>query len=110
MIPYGLNLIEIEKWYIFIFLTLEISTGVLDVEDTTLQNYNSVVLSIMWHISRLLTSILFSFLFSLLSYLIMILQPHVDFGLKLLGADAMAIPGLYGFVQVALLTFTEVKL
>jgi len=28
------------------------------------------------------------------------LQPHVDFGLKLLGADLMAIPGLYGFVQV----------
>lgn len=27
-------------------------------------------------------------------------QPHVDFGLKLLGADAMAIPGLYRFVQV----------
>uniref|UniRef100_A0A803N6X1 C2 domain-containing protein n=1 Tax=Chenopodium quinoa TaxID=63459 RepID=A0A803N6X1_CHEQI len=26
-------------------------------------------------------------------------QPHVDFGLKLLGADAMAIPGLYRFVQ-----------
>lgn len=92
------------------FLTLEISTGVLDVEDHTLQNYNSVVLSIMWYISRLLTSILFSFLFSLLSYLIMILQPHVDFGLKLLGADAMAIPGLYRFVQVVFLTFTEVKL
>lgn len=27
-------------------------------------------------------------------------QPHVDFGLKLLGGDVMAIPGLYGFVQV----------
>lgn len=26
-------------------------------------------------------------------------KPHVDFGLKLLGADVMAIPGLYGFVQ-----------
>lgn len=26
-------------------------------------------------------------------------KPHVDFGLKLLGADAMAIPGLYSFVQ-----------
>ncbi|KAF9683158.1 hypothetical protein SADUNF_Sadunf05G0183400 [Salix dunnii] len=26
-------------------------------------------------------------------------KPHVDFGLKLLGADAMAIPGLYKFVQ-----------
>ncbi|KAL8155746.1 hypothetical protein AgCh_000957 [Apium graveolens] len=26
-------------------------------------------------------------------------QPHVDFGLKLLGADAMSIPGLYSFVQ-----------
>ncbi|CAL5416054.1 unnamed protein product [Camellia sinensis] len=25
--------------------------------------------------------------------------PHVDFGLKLLGADAMSIPGLYRFVQ-----------
>ncbi|KAA8528765.1 hypothetical protein F0562_036120 [Nyssa sinensis] len=26
-------------------------------------------------------------------------KPHVDFGLKLLGADAMSIPGLYRFVQ-----------
>lgn len=26
-------------------------------------------------------------------------KPHVDFGLKLLGADVMAIPGLYAFVQ-----------
>ncbi|XP_028058620.1 protein ACCELERATED CELL DEATH 6-like isoform X2 [Camellia sinensis] len=26
-------------------------------------------------------------------------KPHVDFGLKVLGADAMSIPGLYGFVQ-----------
>jgi Ca2+-dependent lipid-binding protein len=26
-------------------------------------------------------------------------KPHVDFGLKLLGADIMAIPGLYRFVQ-----------
>ncbi|PON93920.1 Synaptotagmin-like mitochondrial-lipid-binding domain containing protein [Trema orientale] len=26
-------------------------------------------------------------------------KPHVDFGLKLLGADAMSIPGLYMFVQ-----------
>ncbi|XP_058090930.1 synaptotagmin-2-like [Magnolia sinica] len=26
-------------------------------------------------------------------------KPHVDFGLKLLGADVMAIPGLYSFVQ-----------
>lgn len=26
-------------------------------------------------------------------------KPHVDFGLKLFGADAMAIPGLYRFVQ-----------
>lgn len=39
----------------------------------------------------------------------MIVQPHVDFGLKLLGADAMAIPGLYGFVQVPVLTFCMVK-
>jgi len=30
----------------------------------------------------------------------LILQPNVDFGLKLLGADAMSIPGLYKFVQV----------
>jgi hypothetical protein len=28
------------------------------------------------------------------------LQPHVDFGLKLLGADLMAMPGLFGFAQV----------
>ncbi|XP_020251091.1 synaptotagmin-2-like [Asparagus officinalis] len=27
-------------------------------------------------------------------------KPHVDFGLKLLGADVMAVPGLYRFVQV----------
>ncbi|KAL8088203.1 hypothetical protein AgCh_038105 [Apium graveolens] len=27
-------------------------------------------------------------------------KPHVDFGLKLLGADAMSIPGLYSFVQL----------
>lgn len=33
---------------------------------------------------------------------IMFMQPHVDFGLKLLGADAMSIPGLYRFVQVVL--------
>ncbi|PIA57369.1 hypothetical protein AQUCO_00600243v1 [Aquilegia coerulea] len=26
-------------------------------------------------------------------------KPHVDFGLKLLGADVMSIPGLYSFVQ-----------
>ncbi|CAM0945777.1 unnamed protein product [Alopecurus aequalis] len=26
-------------------------------------------------------------------------KPHVDFGLKILGADVMAIPGLYAFVQ-----------
>ncbi|KAE9458642.1 hypothetical protein C3L33_09451, partial [Rhododendron williamsianum] len=30
-------------------------------------------------------------------------QPHVDFGLKVLGADAMSIPGLYRVVQVTLL-------
>ncbi|RWW40387.1 hypothetical protein BHE74_00054216 [Ensete ventricosum] len=28
-----------------------------------------------------------------------LLQPHVDFGLKLLGADVMSVPGLYRFVQ-----------
>lgn len=34
------------------------------------------------------------------SYLIFFeFQPHVDFGLKLLGADLMSIPGLYRFVQ-----------
>ncbi|KAL7587887.1 synaptotagmin-2 isoform X1 [Lactuca sativa] len=26
-------------------------------------------------------------------------KPHVDFGVKLIGADLMSIPGLYGFVQ-----------
>lgn len=31
-----------------------------------------------------------------------LVQPHVDFGLKLLGADLMSIPGLYKFVQVQL--------
>lgn len=35
-------------------------------------------------------------------YSIPILQPHVDFGIKLFGADAMAIPGLYAYVQVTL--------
>ncbi|KAM7273323.1 hypothetical protein ACFE04_027987 [Oxalis oulophora] len=28
------------------------------------------------------------------------LQPHVDFGLKVIGADVMSIPGLYRFVQL----------
>ncbi|XP_017698036.2 synaptotagmin-2-like isoform X2 [Phoenix dactylifera] len=32
------------------------------------------------------------------------IQPHVDFGLKLLGADVMAIPGLYRFVQETIKT------
>jgi hypothetical protein len=36
---------------------------------------------------------------------LIILQPHVDFGLKLLGADLMSIPGLYRVVQVQYLTF-----
>lgn len=27
-------------------------------------------------------------------------QPHVDFGLKVAGADLMSVPGLYQFVQV----------
>ena len=28
------------------------------------------------------------------------LQPHLDFGLKILGGDVMAIPGIYCYVQV----------
>ncbi|TMW88114.1 hypothetical protein EJD97_019024 [Solanum chilense] len=32
-------------------------------------------------------------------YVSLMEKPHVDFGLKLLGADAMSIPGLYRFVQ-----------
>ncbi|CAJ2675773.1 synaptotagmin-2-like [Trifolium pratense] len=32
-------------------------------------------------------------------YVSLMEKPHVDFGLKLLGADAMAIPGLYRIVQ-----------
>lgn len=28
------------------------------------------------------------------------LQPHIGFGLRLLGADAMVIPGLYRIVQL----------
>ncbi|KAG6785656.1 hypothetical protein POTOM_007229 [Populus tomentosa] len=32
-------------------------------------------------------------------YVSLLEKPHVDFGLKLLGADAMSIPGLYKFVQ-----------
>ena len=43
---------------------------------------------------------LFMWNYSLLSILSFILQPHVDFGLKLFGADLMSIPGLYRFVQV----------
>ncbi|KAM0938732.1 putative C2 domain, synaptotagmin-like mitochondrial-lipid-binding domain, C2 domain superfamily [Dioscorea sansibarensis] len=31
-------------------------------------------------------------------------KPHVDFGLKLLGADVMAVPGLYRFVQETIKT------
>lgn len=34
----------------------------------------------------------------LLIYIFM--QPEVDFGLKLVGGDMMAIPGLYQFIQV----------
>ncbi|XP_028091107.1 synaptotagmin-2-like isoform X3 [Camellia sinensis] len=36
---------------------------------------------------------------SLSLYLSLMEKPHVDFGLKVLGADAMSIPGLYRFVQ-----------
>ncbi|WOL18585.1 synaptotagmin-2 [Canna indica] len=32
-------------------------------------------------------------------YVSLMEKPHVDFGLKLLGADLMAVPGLYRFVQ-----------
>lgn len=32
--------------------------------------------------------------------MISLLQPHVDFGLKVLGGDLMSIPGLYRYVQV----------
>ncbi|KAJ4823638.1 Synaptotagmin-2 [Turnera subulata] len=32
-------------------------------------------------------------------YVSLLEKPHVDFGLKVLGADAMSIPGLYRFVQ-----------
>lgn len=32
-------------------------------------------------------------------------QPHVDFGMNILGGDIMSIPGLYQFVQVLLLHF-----
>jgi len=33
------------------------------------------------------------------------LHPYVDFGLKLLGGDLMAIPRVYGFVQVLNISF-----
>jgi Ca2+-dependent lipid-binding protein len=33
-------------------------------------------------------------------------KPYVDFGLKVLGGDLMAIPGLYGFVQVGNLSLS----
>jgi Ca2+-dependent lipid-binding protein len=31
---------------------------------------------------------------------VLYVQPHLDFGLNLLGGDIMAIPGLYQYVQV----------
>ena len=31
---------------------------------------------------------------------VLYLQPHLDFGLNLLGGDVMAIPGVYQYVQV----------
>lgn len=31
------------------------------------------------------------------------MQPHIDFGMKLLGGDIMSIPGLYRLVQVLIL-------
>ena len=37
-------------------------------------------------------------LFLFLVYII--LQPYVDFGLKLMGADLMSVPGAYRIVQV----------
>lgn len=35
------------------------------------------------------------------------LQPHVDFGLKIVGCDLMSIPGLYKFVQVQYSSFLQ---
>lgn len=47
-------------------------------------------------------SVDYEFLLLCINYAFL-LQPHVDFGLKLLGADLMAIPGLYRYVQVSFL-------
>jgi len=41
---------------------------------------------------------------------VIFLQPHIDFGLKLLGADLMSIPGLYRFVQVFYSSFQSLLL
>ena len=50
----------------------------------------------------LLLLIFYKWYLSFLSFALVsfILQPHVDFGLKLIGADLMSIPGLYRIVQV----------
>lgn len=38
------------------------------------------------------------------------LQPYVDFGLKILGGDLMAMPGLYRFIQVNLDTMANCEI
>lgn len=45
----------------------------------------------------LLMALILSLSLALTSFIV---QPHVDFGLKLIGADLMSIPGLHRFVQV----------
>jgi len=39
---------------------------------------------------------------------IVVKQPHVDFGMKVLGADIMSIPGLYRFVQVPIFLHSKI--
>jgi len=35
-----------------------------------------------------------------MQFIMVNIQPHVDFGMRVSGADIMSIPGLYRFVQV----------
>ena len=66
--------------------------------------FASLVLSLMEKVSRNFVPFLgewtYNNFFFFFSILFVYLQPHVDFGLKILGGDIMSIPGLYRFVQV----------
>ncbi|KAF2324706.1 hypothetical protein GH714_016409 [Hevea brasiliensis] len=57
--------------------------------------FANIFVSLMERSSKLYCNIILALDFHVLGHL----NPHVEFGLKLLGADAMSIPGLYRFVQ-----------